>query len=68
MKIKQNFCKCCNSLLENNILVKDKIYFFCGHCNSVVLDDKFYLTSENHLQFHSVVEISLRTQYQDSMS
>lgn len=47
MKIKQNFCKCCNSLLKNNILVKDKIYYFCGHCNSVVLDDKFYLTSEN---------------------
>ena len=47
MKIEKKFCKCCNSLLNEVILVKDKKYHFCSNCNSVFLDSEFYLTSEN---------------------
>ena len=47
MKIEKKFCKCCNSLLEQNIFVKDKKYHFCNNCNSVFLNEEFYLTSEN---------------------
>ena len=38
MKIEKKFCKCCNSLLEQNIFVKDKKYHFCNNCNSVFFE------------------------------
>lgn len=47
MKNEKKFCKCCNSFLDEVILVKDKKYNFCTNCKSVFLNSEFYLSSEN---------------------
>lgn len=49
MNFEKKSCKCCNFPLENDFIIKNKIYFFCKNCNSIFLCDDFFLSPENQV-------------------